>query len=152
MATYKNVYGNYVISTQSVDQEIVLTSSNVRINGNTIVNGNIDATFYFGDGQFLTNVVANIGAASKLQFGTSNIDIPVANGNITMGISGIGDIVVWSTVGQEIAANTASNSQSTGALVVNGGAGFNGNVFAGGIFNNNQAVLNVISTINGGTY
>jgi len=153
MATYKNIYGDYVISTQGVDDEIALTSANIRVNGPLSVNGNITTTqFYFGDGQFLSNVVANIGAASKLQNGTSNIDIPVTNGNITVGISGTSNAIVWSTAGQTIAATTASINQSTGALIVNGGAGFNGNVFAGGMFNNNEPVLNVVSVINGGTY
>ncbi len=153
MATYKNIYGDYVISTQGIDDEIALTSANIRVNGPLSVNGNITTTqFYFGDGQFLSNVVANIGAASKLQNGTSNIDIPVTNGNITVGISGTSNAIVWSTAGQTIAATTASINQFTGALTVNGGAGFNGNVFAGGMFNNNEPVLNVISVINGGTY
>lgn len=152
MATYKNVYGDYIITTQSVDDEIVLTSANIRINGPTLVNGNVEADFYFGDGQFLTNVVANIGAASKLQFGTSNIDIPVANGNITMGISGVGDIVIWSTTGQQINAGTSSVSTTSGALTVNGGAGISGNVYAGGMYDNGQPVVNAISVIDGGTY
>ena len=152
MATYKNIYGDYVITTQSVSDEIVLTSANIRINGPLSVNGNIQAQYYFGDGQFLSNVVANVGAASKLQNGTSNIDIPVANGNITMGIGGTNDVVVWSATGQLITLTTNSTNQSTGALIVNGGAGFNGNIFAGGIFNNGESVLNVVSTINGGTY
>lgn len=153
MATYKNVYGDYVIATQAIDNEIVLISANVRVNAPLSASGNIStAQYFFGDGSFLTNVVANIGSATKLQFGTSNIDIPVVNGNITMGINGTGNIVVWSLEGQAIAANTVSTSQFTGALTVNGGAGFNGNVFAGGVFNNGQAVLNAISVINGGTY
>ncbi len=152
MATYKNIYGNYVITTQSVDNEIVLTSANIRINGPTTVNGNIQANYYFGDGQFLSNVVANIGAASILQNGTSNVNIPVANDNVTMGIAGVNNVVVWTLAGQSIAANTVSTSVSTGALVVNGGAGVNGNVYAVGMFDNNEPVINAISVINGGTY
>jgi len=153
MATYKNIFGSYVVTTQSVDDEIALTSANIRVTGPLSVNGNITSTqYYFGDGQFLTNVVANIGSASKLQFGTSNIDIPVVNGNITMGINSVGNIVIWSTGGQQINANTASTNQSTGALIVAGGAGISGNVYAGGVYNNGQPVVNAVSTIDGGSY
>jgi hypothetical protein len=152
MATYKNILGDYVITTQSVDDEIVLTSANIRFNGPVQVNGNVSANYFFGDGQFLSNVTANIGAATILQNGTSNVAIPTTNGNVTVGINGTGNLIVISQVGQQINASTISTNQFTGALVVNGGAGFNGNVFAGGVFNNGQAVVNVVSTINGGTY
>lgn len=153
MGTYKNILGDYVITTQSLDDEIVLTSANIRINGPLSVNGNISSTqFYFGDGQFLSNVVANVGAASKLQNGTSNVDIPVTNGNITFGVTGIGNVIVVSPTKQQINASTAATDQATGALVVTGGVGVGGALYSGGIYNNTQPVLNAISVINGGTY
>jgi hypothetical protein len=152
MSTYKNVSGDFIISTLNVDDEIIVTSANITLNGNVDVNGNLTADYYFGDGQFLSNVVANIGAASKLQNGTSNVDIPVPNGNITVGINGTGNIIVFSQQKAAFAQTTASVDKFTGALVVAGGAGINGNVFGGALFDNSQAVLNVISVINGGTY
>ena len=153
MATYKNILGDYVITTQSADDEIVLTSANIRINGPLSVNGNISTSqFYFGDGQFLTNVVSYVGAATKLQNGTSNVDIPVTNGNITFGVTGIGNVIVVSPSGANITTTTISTNEFTGALTVAGGAGIAGNLYAGNIFANNQQVLNAISTINGGTY
>ena len=152
MSTYKNVSGDFIISTLNVDDEIIVTSANITLNGNVDVNGNLSADYYFGDGQFLSNVVANIGAASKLQNGTSNVDIPGPNGNITVGINGTGNIIVFSQQTANFAQPTASVDKFTGALVVAGGAGINGNVFGGALFDNSQAVLNVISVIDGGTY
>ena len=153
MATYKNIFGDYVITTQSGDDEIVLTSANIRINGPLSVNGNISTTeFYFGDGQFLSNVVANVGAASKLQNGTSNVDIPVTNGNILFGVTGVGNVIVVSSTQQKINVSTAAADQITGALVVAGGVGIGGALFSGAVYNNSQPVLNAISVINGGTY
>jgi hypothetical protein len=153
MATYKNIFGDYVITTQSGDDEIVLTSANIRINGPLSVNGNISTTqFYFGDGQFLSNVVANVGAATKLQNGTSNVDIPVTNGNITFGVTGIGNVIVVSPSQQTIGVSTPAVDQYTGALVVAGGVGVGGSLFSGAVYNNSQPVLNAISVINGGTY
>jgi hypothetical protein len=152
MSTYKNVSGDFIISTLNVDDEIIVTSANITLNGNVDVNGNLSADYYFGDGQFLSNVVANIGAASKLQNGTSNVDIPAPNGNITVGINGTGNIIVFSQQTANFAQPTASVDKFTGALVVAGGAGINGNVFGGALFDNSQAVLNVISIIDGGTY
>lgn len=152
MSTYKNVNGDFILSTQNVDDQIVLTATTTTVNGDVVVNGNVQAEFFFGDGQFLSNVVANIGAASKLQNGTSNVDIPVANGNITFGVSGVGNLIVVSSATANVTANTASIDKFTGAVVVAGGLGVNGNVFGGALFDNSQAVLNVISVINGGTF
>jgi len=152
MSTYKNVNGDFILSTQSVDDEIIVTATQIIVNGDVDVNGNVSADFFFGDGQFLSNVTANIGSASKLQNGTSNVDIPVINGNITVGIGGVGNIIVFSQQRANFAQTTAAVDKFTGALVVAGGAGINGNVFGGALFDNSQAVLNVVSVINGGTY
>jgi hypothetical protein len=152
MTTYKNVNGDFVLSTVNVDDQIIVTSSNININGAVDVNGNVTADFFFGDGQFLSNVVANIGAASKLQNGTSNVDIPVVNGNITFGVNGTGDVVVVGNTTTSITGNTISINSTTGALVVAGGVGIGGNLYGGQLYANNEQVLNVISVINGGTY
>ena len=152
MATYKNVNGDFVLSTLNFDDEITVTSTQINVNGNVDVNGNLTADFYFGDGQFLSNVVANIGAASKLQNGTSNIDIPVINGNITYGISGTPNVIIISNQTANITMTTSSVSSSSGALVVAGGVGVGGNVYTGQVYANNEQVLNVVSTINGGTF
>ena len=152
MSTYKNVNGDFIISTINVEDQIIATAANIVLNGNVGINGNLTADFYFGDGQFLSNVVANIGSASKLQNGTSNVDIPVISGNITFGVSGVGNLIVISSQTANIRANTTSIDKFTGAVVVGGGLGVNGNVFGGALFDNSQAVLNVVSVINGGTY
>lgn len=152
MSTYKNISGDLVISSQNVDDSIIITSNEIIVNGPVDVNGNVTADYFFGDGQFLSNVVANIGAASKLQNGTSNVDIPVPNGNITFGVSGIGNLIVISTQTANIAASTASIDKFTGALVVAGGVGIGGNLYGGQLYANSQQVLNVVSVIDGGTY
>jgi hypothetical protein len=159
MATYKRIKGDYTITTLDPGDKIIL-DSDVEVTGNIIGNvtaGNITAdvvtaTFYLGDGQFLSNVTANIGAASILQNGTSNVSIPELNGNILVGVNGLGNTVVFSTTGANITVGTVSTSNITGALIVDGGAGVAGNVYADAIYANNLAVLDVESVINGGTY
>jgi hypothetical protein len=152
MATYKNINGDFVLSTLNVNDTIVITATQTTINGNVDVNGNITADFYFGDGQFLSNVVSNIGSASILQNGTSNVAIPVPNGNITVGINGTGNLIVFSQQTANFAATTASIDKYSGTIVVAGGVGVAGNLYGGQLFANSQEVLNVISVINGGTY
>lgn len=156
MATYNRVKGNYTIQTLN-GGNISLNTSNVLVSGNLSATANISASivtagFFFGDGQFLSNVVANVGAASILQNGTSNVNIPVTDGNVTVGINSIANVVVISTVGANITTGTVSTSNITGALKVTGGVGVAGNVYADAVFSNNAVVLTANSTIDGGTY
>jgi cytoskeletal protein CcmA (bactofilin family) len=152
MSTYKNVSGDFILSTQGADDEIVVTAREIIVNGNVDVNGNVTADFFFGDGQFLSNVVANIGSASKLQNGTSNVDIPVINGNITFGVSGTGNVIIVTNQTANITTTTTSTNKFNGALVVAGGVGVGGNLYGGQLYADNQQVLNVISIIDGGTF
>jgi hypothetical protein len=157
MADYKRINGDYTIQTLNTGDEINLNTSNVLVAGNLSVSSNVvagivTAGFFFGDGRFLSNVVANVGAASILQNGTSNVNIPITNGNITFGVDSIGNVVVVSTQGVAVTTGTTSTSNVTGAIRVTGGVGVAGNVYADAVFANNLAVLNVNSVINGGTY
>ena len=157
MADYKRINGDYTIQTLNIGDEINLNTSNVLVNGNLVVSSNVlasivTASFFFGDGRFLSNVTANIGAASILQNGTSNVNIPIPDGNITFGVNFTNNVVVVSTQGIAVNTGTASTSNVTGAIRVAGGIGVAGNVYADAVFSNNLAVLNVNSVINGGTY
>jgi hypothetical protein len=157
MADYKRINGDYTIQTLNTGGKINLNTSNVLIAGNLSVSSNVlasivTASFFFGDGRFLSNVTSNIGAASILQNGTSNVNIPVANGNITFGVNFIDNVVVVSTQGVVVNTGTVSTSNVTGAIQVAGGVGVAGNVYADAVFSNNLAVLNVDSVINGGIY
>jgi hypothetical protein len=169
MADYKRINGDYTIQTLNTGGKIDLNTSNVLVAGNLAVTSNVSvggnlavtsnvlaslvtAGFFFGDGRFLSNVSANVGAASILQNGTSNVNIPVADGNITFGVNFIDNVVVVSTQGVTVNTGTASTSNVTGAIRVAGGVGVAGNVYADAVFSNNLAVLNVNSVINGGTY
>jgi hypothetical protein len=129
----------------------VLVAGNLSVSSN-VVASIVTAGFFFGDGQFLSNVVANIGSASILQNGTSNVNIPITNGNITFGVNSTGNVVIVSTQGVAVTTGTTSTSNVTGAIRVTGGVGVAGNVYADAVFSNNLAVLNVNSVINGGTY
>jgi hypothetical protein len=152
MSTYKNVSGDFILSTQNVDDRIIITANDITVNGDVDVNGNVTADFFFGDGQFLSNVIANIGAASILQNGTSNVAIPVINGNIIFGVNGTGNVVVVSNQVANVTMTTNSTNKFNGAVVVAGGMGVGGNIFGGQLYAENQQVLNVISVIDGGTY
>ena len=159
MADYKRINGNYTIQTLNTGGQVNLNTSNVSTTGNLSVAGNViagivTAGFFFGDGQFLSNVnVANVAVtATTIANGTSNVSIPIASGNITFGVNSVGNVVVVSSQGVAVTTGTASTSNVTGAVRVTGGVGVTGNVYANAVYSNNDAVLTVNSVINGGTY
>lgn len=160
MTTVKRITGDYNITTLGPNDNINIDTSNVTVDGNLVVLGNITSTgidtaaFFVGDGRFLSNVnVANIAvSATKISNGFSNVSIPVASGNVTFGINGTDNVLIVSNIGANIAIGTASTSNNTGALQVTGGIGVQGNIYADAMYANNAEVLTVNSVINGGTY
>jgi hypothetical protein len=133
------------------DQEIF---GSLETTGNIASQNFMIAEFFVGDGSLLSNVnVANASISStRIANGSSNVNIPVVNGNITFGVNGTGNIIVVSQTGANITTGTTSNSNVTGALIVSGGVGVAGNVYADAVYSNNVAVLTENSVINGGTY
>ena len=80
--------------------------------------GNIDSTagIFNGDGFGLSNIpAANITglSLSGIANGTSNVDIAAADGNITMGVNGTGDVVVVSDGGIEVTGTADISSTVT---------------------------------------
>lgn len=136
MSTYQNISGDYTITTGS---------GNVNVTGNVISTGYVQSDYYIGDGQFLTNVTANIGAASILQNGTSNVSIPDLSGNVLFGVNGVANLV-------KVTSFASSISNTSGALQVSGGIGVAGNIYADALYSNNAPVLSGNSVIYGGTY
>jgi hypothetical protein len=166
MATNKRIKGDYVITSVGVGDRVIVNTDRLTLNGDQEIFGSLEATgnivsqnymvadFFIGDGSLLSNVnVANASITStRIANGTSNVSIPVSNGNITVGVNGTGNIIIVSQTGANITTGTTSTSNVTGALIVSGGVGVAGNVFADAVYSNNQTVLTANSTINGGTY
>jgi hypothetical protein len=135
---------------------------------NTEVQFNFDSDFgassnftFDSDTNILTltgNIdTVNVNATGNVAVANVNVseDI-VATGNITGGnlfTTGNGEIATLtvSTLAN-ITANTAATSNITGALTVAGGVGIIGNVYAGDMYSNDELVLTVESTIDGGLY
>ena len=148
MTTYKNTSDDYTLQ-PGFNQP---ATANVNVIGNVVVTQGVIANYFIGDGQFLSNVTANVGAASILINGTSNVAIDVPNGNITFAVNLIDDLIVVSQLGANITTGTTATSNITGALIVDGGAGVAGNIFADAIFANNIPVLNGDSIVDGGSF
>lgn len=106
-----------------------VTGGNICTTGTVSATGNITSSGVFvGDGSGLTNVVGNIGSASQLTSGTTQLNIPVANGNIVANVNGSTNLFQWSTVGFSAQGNITG-----GNLVTSGVATVTGNVTGGNL-------------------
>lgn len=136
------------------------TGTSLSLSGN-VVAGNVDA----GSGVIVTtgNITGgNVLFGSGQVSGTGNI----SSGNITVGTGSGGSITganlisanIFSATGNitggnaNITGTTPSNDTTTGALIVAGGVGVVGNIYAGGMYVGTDSVLTINSTVDGGTY
>jgi hypothetical protein len=125
MSTVKRVSGDYTLETINAGDLVTLQSTNVNIVGNLTVTGNAVLT-------------GNINA-DKIFNGTSSVEIPTINGNITFNPGGVANIMVVSPTGTSFS----------------GAVAFAGNVDAGninttgGVYTTNAAGAGNISIVNG---
>ena len=187
MATYKRIDGDYHIVSVNASDSIYLDTENAEISGNLIVagnvvveelnlnnvnatynvtaGGNVAATYVLGNGRFLTDVISNVGGASILQNGTTNVNIPIANGAVTVSFDTLPNLyqftnTAFSAVAVEsprITTNQITSGDSTqvvvdDGLVVGGAVDVSGNVTANFFQGNGSQLTGIDATsISNGT-
>ena len=133
-----NVIGGNLTTAGAVVATGNVSGGNITTGADVVAVGNIDSTagIFNGDGFGLSNIpAANITglSLSGIANGTSNVDIAAADGNITMGVNGVGDIVIVADDGIEVTGTTKSSGTITApAFTANTGL-FTGD--AGGLSN-----------------
>lgn len=131
-----NIIGNiagsvnlFEFSTEGLSAAGNITAANLVTGGLVSALGNVISSGTFvGDGSGLVNVIANVGSASQLTSGTTQINIPVANGNIVANVAGSTDLFQWSTQGFSAQGNITGGNLFTG-----GQASVTGNITAGNV-------------------
>ena len=120
MSTVKRVSGDYTIETINAGDLVTLQSTNVNIVGNLTVTGNAVLT-------------GNINA-DKIFNGTSSVEIPTINGNITFNPGGISNVMVVSPTGTTFAgAVSFIGNVDGGNLRTTGQVSATGNVSGGNL-------------------
>ena len=133
-----NVIGGNLTTAGAVVATGNVSGGNITTGADVVAVGNIDSTagIFNGDGFGLSNIpAANITglSLSGIANGTSNVDIAAADGNITMAVNGVGDIVIVADDGIEVTGTTKSSGTITApAFTANTGL-FTGD--AGGLSN-----------------
>lgn len=107
--------------------------------GNATLGNSVTANYFVGNGSLLTGITA-AATASNVSNGTSNVNIPTANGNVTVSVSGTSNVVTFTSSG----INVSGYITSTGNLT-SGNASL-GNLVTANYFTGNGSLL---SSING---
>jgi len=96
--------------------------------GNITSTGNVQGTYVLGNGAFLSGVITSV---ANINFGTSNVTVVSSGGNITVGVGGTSNVVVFSTAGVAITGNLSltgnvTSNINTGNLIAS--TGYFGNI------------------------
>ena len=102
--------GNVNISVGGVSNVLVVTTAGANITGTANVTGNVSANFFIGNGSQLTGIVA--AAVASISNGTSNVNIPAANGNVNISAVGNANIVVVTGTGANVAGTLNANGNA----------------------------------------
>ena len=106
--------------------------------GNLALIGNVTAQYFIGNGRFLTGV-----AARQMVNGTSNVDIAIANGNVTISVGGVPNVATFTTSGQNLLGSLSVSGTVTANTFI---GNISGNIQAPG--SNTQVLFNDNNTTN----
>ena len=117
--------GNITVGIGGSSNRVIFTSTGVNIAGHLTATANITGNFIKGNGYYLTGVdqlaAGSADVANSIANGTSNISTPSSGGNITVGIGGVSNTVIFTSTGVNVAGilNVAGNA-IVGNLTVSG--------------------------------
>ena len=127
--------GNLVVSDQTItgqdtNANIVFTPDG---SGQVVTSGNVTASYFYGNGAFLSGI-----DTSGIANGTSNVSIPVVNGNINLNVNGIltaniTDFGIVATGTGSFTGNLSGANLNTGGVVSATGNVSGGNLTSGGV-------------------
>ena len=120
---------NQTVTGQVVDANIILTPNGT---GQVVTSGNVTASFFYGNGSQLTGI-----DATGIQNGTSNVRIPVADGNIELNVDGALTANVTDT-----GIVMTNGNLNLGNVIATGVGTFTGNVGAGNVVGGNLVSAN----------
>jgi hypothetical protein len=129
------VTGGNLLTSGSVSATGNATAGNILTIGLVSATGNIAGNYIFGNGAFLTGITGGGGGGANIANGTSNVNISTSNGNVTVGVSGVGNVAVFTPTGLSVTGNVYGNtfiSNGTGGGISAPGNVIGGNILTGG--------------------
>jgi hypothetical protein len=96
-----------------------ITGGNLITAGLITATGNVTGNYILGNGALLTGVITSV---ANINFGTSNVTVLSSGGNISVGVGGTPNVVVWATTGQYTTGliSATGNIQTSGQFIGSG--------------------------------
>jgi hypothetical protein len=116
-----NVTGGNINTAGLVSATGNVTGGNLITTGLISATGNVTGNYILGNGALLTGVITSV---ANINFGTSNVTVVSSGGNISVGVGGNSNVVVWATTGEYVTGLiSASGNIQTGGQFIGNGAG-----------------------------
>jgi hypothetical protein len=111
--------GGTVSATGTITAVGNITGGNIATGGLVTATGNVSGNYILGNGALLTGVITSV---ANINFGNSNVTVVSSGGNISVGVGGTSNVVVWATTGQYITGliTASGNIQTSGQFIGNG--------------------------------
>lgn len=138
------ILANGDITTGNASLTANILVGNIQANANITANGNITATYFLGNGAYLTGI-----DATSIQSGNSNVKV-YANANVEISVSGNANVVSFTGTGANIAGtlNVTGNATIPTLIAANITSGTNANV---NIEPNGTGLVVIANTAGGAT-
>jgi hypothetical protein len=157
-----NVTGNFIIGDGSLLTNLPIpgiygntevaaflptyTGNLVSLTGPVTTSANVTGNYIIGDGSLLTNVNAANVSTSKISNGTSQVDIPVASGNVNVDVGVLSNLAVFSLSGLAVTGNVSASANivATGTLT---GANVVATLLTGTLTTGTQTNITAVGTL-----
>ena len=113
-----NITGPNIIATILQVSALLSVSGNIQ-GGNFLTSGlistagNVTANYFLGDGGQLSNI-----SVAKIANGTTQVNIPISNGNANITVGGTSNVAVFSTAGEYVTGVVSASGNITGGNLV----------------------------------
>ena len=122
-----NIYGNAVILAGGggggISASGNVQAGNLITAGSVTATGNIIGSYILGNGALLTGITGGGGGGSNIANGTSNVTVVGANGNVTVSVSGVGNVAVFTPTGEYVTGLISATGNVIGNNFVTSGSG-----------------------------
>jgi len=147
-----NVIGGNITTAGIANIGTLEVTATASVVGNITTTANISGGFILGNGAFLTGI-----DATSIQNGNSNVRV-IANGNVTVGVAGTSNVVVFANTGVYVTGVTSATGNITGGNIITlanvdsgnvntGFASVSGNINSG---NTNTGIVSATGNVNSG--
>ena len=107
--------------------------SAINSTSNITTTANISGNYVLGNGYFLTGVITSV---ANINNGSSNVTVVSSGGNITVGVGGTSNVVVWATTGEYVTGVISASGNITGGNllttgIISASGNITGNYFIG---------------------